>query len=41
MLKTFKWPDSEISTTSYAILDFEKDIENFKGKYLVIERHLL
>ena len=41
MLKTFKWPDSNKFTTSYAILDFEKDIENVKGKYLVIERHLL
>ena len=34
-----KWPDKSI--TSYAMLDFESDIENLLGKYLVIERHIL
>ena len=34
-----KWPDK--STTSYAMLDFESDIENLKGKYLAIERQIL
>ena len=34
-----KFPDK--STTSYAIIDFESDIENLQGKYLIIERHIL
>ena len=34
-----KWPDK--STTSYAMLDFERDLENLEGKYLVIERQIL
>ena len=34
-----KWPDKSIA--SYAMLDFESDIENLLEKYLVIERNLL
>ena len=29
------------TTTSYAMLDFESNIENLQRKYLVIERHIL
>ena len=29
-----KWPDR--SSTSYAMLNFESEIENLDGKYLVI-----
>ena len=35
----YKLPDK--STTSYDMLDFESDIENLQGKYVVIERHIL
>ena len=34
-----KCPDK--STARYAMLGFESDIENLRGKYLVIERHIL
>ena len=33
------WPDK--STTSYAMLDFESDIENLQGKFLLFERNIL
>ena len=34
-----KWPDK--STTSNDMLDFESGKESLKGKYLVIEHHIL